>query len=284
MPELPEVETVVRGLHKALVGRQIDHVAVHRPRLRLPIPEDLGTRLCGRTITAVTRRAKYGAIHLDDGTALLFHLGMTGNWIFRPLETPPAKHDHIVITMAPEAIAFHDPRRFGLVVLGTSDTLLTHPLLRDLGPEPFDPCITPLWLQRRLSGKKIAIKPALLDQTLIVGVGNIYASEALFQARIHPDTPAGAVSAVACGRLIEAVQAVLHRAIAAGGSTLRDYVQTDGNLGYFQHEFAVYDRADQPCVVCGTPICHSIHAQRSTYYCQQCQPSRVTKTGARRGP
>ncbi len=279
MPELPEVETVCRGLATRLVGRRLIRVEQRRPGLRQPFPEDMPARLTGRCVVAIRRRAKYVLMHLDDGWVVILHLGMSGRMVIQDAPgTPPGRHDHVSLETDDGAIVvFNDPRRFGLMTLALEAELAAHPLLAGLGPEPLSPAFTPKVLSARLAGRGTPIKTALLDQTVVAGLGNIYVSEALFHAGISPLRPAAMVVGPAAARLVPAIRRVLTAAIAAGGSSLRDYVQTSGELGYFQHQFAVYDRAGQPCPGCDCDVGETggirrlIQANRSTYYCPRRQ-------------
>ncbi|RMD87787.1 MAG: bifunctional DNA-formamidopyrimidine glycosylase/DNA-(apurinic or apyrimidinic site) lyase [Alphaproteobacteria bacterium] len=277
MPELPEVETVCRGLRPLLEGRRIAAVEVRRHDLRRPVPADLAHRLEGRRIEAVRRRAKYGLVALSGGSTLLFHLGMSGR--FRHVraganDTAPAAHDHVVLeTDAGDRVVFNDARRFGLLVLADSAMLDAHPLLRDLGPEPLDDAFTPGYLRRALAHRRTSLKAALMDQRLVAGLGNIYVAEALHRARLSPRRGTHSIGPARAARLVAAIRAVLEEAIAAGGSSLRDHARVDGGLGYFQHRFRVYDRAGAPCprADCGGTIQRLVQAGRSTFWCAGCQ-------------
>jgi formamidopyrimidine-DNA glycosylase len=239
MPELPEVETTVRGLARVLDGRRIARVEARRPDLRRALPEDLGQRLTGARVIGLRRRAKYGLIDTDRGDTLVFHLGMSGHWRIDPSET--GKHDHFIIeTEEGHRLALNDPRRFGSLDLVRTEELSEWPPVKALGPEPLD--MDAIELKRRLAGRKAAIKLLLLDQRIVAGLGNIYVCEALHRAGIHPGRAAGSVSAERLKRLVPAIRDVLSEAIAAGGSTLRDFASPDGELGYFPKSFAVYGR------------------------------------------
>ncbi|MEO7634471.1 MAG: bifunctional DNA-formamidopyrimidine glycosylase/DNA-(apurinic or apyrimidinic site) lyase [Sphingomicrobium sp.] len=267
MPELPEVETTVRGLAAVLDGRRIVAVEARRPALRRALPKDLGQRLTGARVTALRRRAKYGLIDTDRGDTLIFHLGMSGRWRIDPGEVE--KHDHFVIsTDDGHRIALNDPRRFGSLDLERTDALDAWPPIAALGPEPFD--LTAPGLKRRLSGRNAAIKLLLLDQGIVAGLGNIYVCEALFRARIHPRRAGGSVSLDRLKRLVPAIHAVLEEAIAAGGSSLRDFASPDGELGYFSKQFSVYGREGEPCA-CGGLVKRIVQGGRSTFYCPRCQ-------------
>ncbi|MFA5119535.1 bifunctional DNA-formamidopyrimidine glycosylase/DNA-(apurinic or apyrimidinic site) lyase [Zavarzinia sp.] len=274
MPELPEVETVRRGLAIALEGRKLARVQVRRPDLRVPFPPRFAEVLTGRRIVAIRRRAKYLLIELDDGAVVIAHLGMSGRMTVGDGPMPDEKpHDHVVFETeeGPWAI-FNDHRRFGLMVLGHVDTLEAHPLLAGIGPEPLGNSFDAETLSAALAGKRSPIKAALLDQTVVAGLGNIYVSEALFRARIAPTREAASVAGKRAERLVPAIRDVLTEAIAAGGSTLRDYVQADGELGYFQHAFKVYDREGEVCPACGAvAIRRIVQSNRSTYFCPRCQ-------------
>lgn len=281
MPELPEVETTRRGLLKAIKGQRIDEVELRRRTLRFPLPDDLEERLAGRTIQDIRRRAKYLLFDLDNGESILAHLGMSGSFRVIPaVGYAPKKHDHVVWHMANTMLCvFHDPRRFGLMDIIKKGGEGEHVLLLGLGPEPLSKDFTPTYLSEKLSRRKGPIKPTLMDQKLVVGVGNIYASESLFLAKMHPETPSLAAAKKAF-LLIESIRIVLADAINSGGSTLRDFIGADGEGGYFQHRFNVYERDGQPCLVCNSTIKTAVHAGRSTYWCPQCQrpPAKVRKT------
>jgi formamidopyrimidine-DNA glycosylase len=270
MPELPEVETTRRGLAPHLEGGRIAAIVVRDRRLRWPVPRQLAQRAAGSTIRAVQRRGKY--LLLDCGSGwIILHLGMSGSLRILPQGTPAGKHDHVDIVMASGMVArLTDPRRFGAVLWQPQDPH-AHPLLAALGPEPLEPGFDGAALRGRLKGRRTAIKAALMDSRIVVGVGNIYASEALFRAGIHPATAAGRLSAARCDRLVDAVRTTLLAAIEAGGSTLRDFVQADGDPGHFQLSYFVYGRNGQPCRVCGTAIRSVRQGQRSTFYCVRCQ-------------
>jgi len=279
MPELPEVETVCRGLALRLTGRILTRVHQHRANLREPMPERLPARLEGRRVALIRRRAKYILIELDDGWVLLIHLGMTGRMLISVAPaTAPGRHDHVVLeTDDGGVVTFNDARRFGLIDLIEPGGLATCPRLADLGPEPLEPGFTGPLLAARLAGRRRAIKEVLLDQTVLAGLGNIYAAEALFHAGIDPRRPAASVSAREAGRLVKAIRQVLQAAIKAGGSSLRDYVQSDGELGYFQSQFAVYDREGQACPGCSCEVAETggvvrlVQGNRSTFYCPRRQ-------------
>ena len=267
MPELPEVETTVRGLERILKGRRIERVEARRPDLRRALPQDLGQRLTGARVTDLGRRAKYGLIDTDRGDTLVFHLGMSGHWRIDPGEI--GKHDHFIIeTDEGRRLALNDARRFGSLDLVQTDQLQEWPPFKALGPEPLD--IDPRELKRRLAGRTAPIKLLLLDQRIIAGLGNIYVCEALYRAGIHPTRPGGSISLDRLKRLVPAIHDVLAEAIAAGGSTLKDFAAPDGELGYFPKSFAVYDREGLPCA-CGGTVKRIIQGGRSTFYCSKCQ-------------
>lgn len=270
MPELPEVETTRRGVAPSIVGRRVTAVHVYDGRLRWPVPDTLPRALVGRTIRAIARRSKY-LLFDADGDTLLVHLGMTGSLrVYR--DAPPRRpHDHVDIEFDDGSrLRYHDPRRFGAMLWIASDPH-RHPLLASLGPEPLTPAFDADYLFARTRGRRAAIKVTLMDARVVVGVGNIYANEALFRAGIRPTTPAGRLSRPRLARLVAAVQEVLAEAIDSGGSTLRDYVDSSGAPGAFQLTHRVYDRAGLPCQVCGTPIRVSRLGQRASYHCPRCQ-------------
>ncbi|MEE9481235.1 MAG: bifunctional DNA-formamidopyrimidine glycosylase/DNA-(apurinic or apyrimidinic site) lyase [Kiloniellales bacterium] len=275
MPELPEVETIVRGLRPHLEGRRLVRVVQRRPDLRFPFPENFAARLTGRRVTGLGRRAKYMLIGLDGGEVLLCHLGMSGRMVLdRTEDATLDPHDHVVFeTDAGERIRFNDVRRFGLMDLVAEQDLQAHKLLRDLGPEPLGNAFNGAALATALKGRRTPIKAALLDQRIVAGLGNIYACEALFHAGLSPRRQAYTVQGGRAQRLAWAVRDVLQRAIEAGGSSLRDYVQADGELGYFQHHWAVYGREMEPCPGCTCErartgaIRRITQAGRSTFYC-----------------
>lgn len=274
MPELPEVETVARGLSKVLEGKRIARALVRRPDLRRPFPEGLARHLKGKTILRIDRRAKYVLVHLSADLVLLIHLGMSGRILLGSGAAPKGKHAHFAIETEDRAYAcLEDPRRFGCVDLAREDELDHHPLLAGLGPEPFDPALDAKGFHQRLVRKRGPVKVALLDQALIAGVGNIYASESLFRSKILPMRPADSLSPTESRILLANLRAVLSEAIASGGSTLRDHVRPDGELGYFQHRFAVYDKEGEPCPRCRSKakILRIVQAGRSSFYCQRCQ-------------
>jgi formamidopyrimidine-DNA glycosylase len=270
VPELPEVETTRRGLAPHLTGRRIQKVLIYEPRLRWRVAASLAPTLEGQRIHAVERRAKYLLLRLDHGT-VIWHLGMSGSLRVLPADTPRLKHDHIdVLLDSGKLLRFNDPRRFGCCIY-TATAPDEHKLLRTLAPEPFDAAFDADYLQRVTRKRRVAIKQLLLNGQLITGVGNIYASEALFRARIRPGRAAQSLKRNECGKLLRAIKAVLAQAIRAGGTSLRDYVNPEGDAGHFKQKLYVYERDGLPCRVCKSPIKHLIHGQRSTYYCAQCQ-------------
>lgn len=275
MPELPEVETVKSGLANAIEGQVISNVECRVGKLRWPVPDNFVDRLRGRRLVQLSRRAKYILAHFDDETILLLHLGMSGRMTIsdgRPAELE--KHDHIIFTAANgKVVRFNDARRFGSVHLATTATINAHPLIAGLGPEPLGNHFSGPVLAAALKGRRTAIKPTLLNQRLVAGVGNIYASEALFRAGISPRRLANSVAGQRAERLAQAIRTVLEEAIAAGGSSLRDHVQPNGELGYFQHAFKVYDRTDLPCPTptCGRPLQRLVQTGRATFFCSNCQ-------------
>lgn len=278
MPELPEVETVCRGLALKMEGRVLAKVEQRRPNLRIPFPERMVERLTGRRVVTIRRRAKYILIHLDDGQVLIVHLGMSGRMTIGRDLGPPLPHDHVMFTTDDGSeVRFNDARRFGLMALTGEDELDRHPLLASLGPEPLGNGFDAGTLSDALRSKITPIKAALLDQTVVAGLGNIYVCEALFWSGISPRRIAATVAGRRAERLVPAIREVLTRAIEAGGSTLRDYVQSSGELGYFQHQFAVYDREGQACPGCTCDVGRTggvqriVQANRSTFYCPRRQ-------------
>lgn len=276
MPELPEVETVRRGLEPVLKGKRLALVEQRRPDLRIPFPIGFAGLLTGRRITALRRKAKYLLFDLDDGQVLICHLGMSGRMIVAPRGSnqPPAPHDHVeLVTEDGVRIVYNDHRRFCLMTLTTARDESAHPLLAAIAPDPLEPVFSPEHLSARLKGRKTPIKSALLDQRVVGGVGNIYACEALHRAGISPRRLAASVAGRRCKRLVPAVIDVLNEAIAAGGSSLRDHRQASGELGYFQHRFRVYDREGSPCTTpgCDGSVGRIVQANRSTYFCGRCQ-------------
>ncbi|RWC90567.1 MAG: bifunctional DNA-formamidopyrimidine glycosylase/DNA-(apurinic or apyrimidinic site) lyase [Mesorhizobium sp.] len=295
MPELPEVETVRRGLQPVLEGANLAKVEMRRPDLRFPFPERFSERLTGRTITALGRRAKYLTMHMQGGPVLICHLGMSGSFrietgdddetpgVFHHERSKSAAHDHVVFHVVSAAggrsrVIFNDPRRFGFMLF-TEEPPETHPMLAGLGVEPTGNALDGVLLASLLKGRRSPLKAALLDQRLIAGLGNIYVLEALWRAGLSPLREAGTIARPGkkareqSDRLAEAIRSVISDAIAAGGSSLRDYMHTDGSLGYFQHSFAVYDREGEPCPKpgCGGHVERIVQSGRSTFYCRACQ-------------
>jgi formamidopyrimidine-DNA glycosylase len=292
VPELPEVETVRRGLQPVMEGARFVKVEARRPDLRVPLPRDFAKRLEGQTVTGVGRRAKYLTADLGSGDVLLMHLGMSGSFRvhhdgepatpgdFHHQRSAAAAHDHIVFHMSSGAtVTFNDPRRFGLMLIVPRSELAAHPLVREVGPEPLGNAFDANLLAAACAGKKTSLKAALLDQRVVAGLGNIYVCEALHRALLSPKRRAATIATRSGGpttratALVDAVKAVLHDAIRAGGSTLRDHRRTDGELGYFQHHFRVYDREGERCVTprCGGTVRRIVQSGRSTFYCPTCQ-------------
>ncbi|HEY0326131.1 MAG TPA: bifunctional DNA-formamidopyrimidine glycosylase/DNA-(apurinic or apyrimidinic site) lyase [Allosphingosinicella sp.] len=269
MPELPEVETTVRGLRPVLEGRRLASVETRRPDMRTPFPPDLRQRLTGARVTALGRRAKYGLIDTDRGDTCIFHLGMSGRWRIDPAEI--GRHDHFIIeTEAGRRLALNDPRRFGFVDLVPTADLAAYPAIAAMGPEPLSDAFDGAYLAQAFDGRVAPVKALLLDQRVVAGLGNIYVCEALHMAGIAPTREAGRIARARLGRLADAVKEVLVAAIEAGGSSLRDYARPDGNLGYFSKHFLVYGREGEPCA-CGSPVRRRTDSGRSTFYCPRCQ-------------
>lgn len=272
MPELPEVETVMRGLMPVWQGQVFTRVTLHRPDLRRPMPDGLGQLLTGATVVRLGRRAKYGLIETDRGDTLVLHLGMSGRMRVDP--DVIGKHDHVVFeTGNGRTVAFNDTRRFGSLDLVRTAGADNHPLLAGIGPEPLGPAFGRDLIDSMFAGRLAPAKALLLDQRLLAGLGNIYVCEALFRAGIHPATPGGQVTAAQRAVLVTAIPAVLIEAIAAGGSTLRDHAAPDGTLGYFQKDFAVYGREAEPCAMCAAPVTRIVQSGRSSFFCAVCQPA-----------
>jgi formamidopyrimidine-DNA glycosylase len=282
MPELPEVETVRRGLEPVMTGQVIASAQVNRPDLRWPFPESMADRLTGKRVLGLRRRSKYILADLDSGESLLVHLGMSGRMLisgatlgqFHHEHPAPAKHDHVVLDMANGArVTFNDARRFGAMDLLPTAMGDAHPLLTQIGPEPFGNDFNEPYLVARLKGRATPIKSALLDQKIVAGLGNIYVAEVLYRARIHPARLSGKMSAKRVASLVPLIRQVLAEAIEAGGSSLRDYRQADGELGYFQHAFHVYGREGSPCVTpgCTAQIGRIVQSGRSSFFCPVCQ-------------
>lgn len=306
MPELPEVETTLQGIKPYLEGLPLTQVLIRTPKLRTEIPADTAQKLTSQTLTNLRRRAKFILADASNGHTLLLHLGMSGRLSVLPTATPQsspgvaaerseggtatppphpapltplalhpnpplAKHDHIILTTPKAEVRFNDARRFGLFALLPTATLNSHPYLANLGPEPLTNAFTGQTLHTALQNSGQPIKVKLMDNTVVVGVGNIYASESLFRAGLHPATPANTITRTQAETLARHIKATLTEAIAAGGSTLRDFQQADGQLGYFQHTFSVYGRKGQPCLACTTPIQSAVMGQRNTFWCPTCQ-------------
>ncbi len=296
MPELPEVETVRRGLEPAMLGQVFARVEQNRPDLRFPLPENFVARLTGRRIEALSRRAKYLIADLDDGQALIMHLGMSGRFVVEAAGAPPTEpgayyneigrhvvHDHVVFHFASGArVTYNDVRRFGFMDLAPRAELARSRHFDGMGIEPLGNELSGETLARLFAGKSAPLKAALLDQRLVAGLGNIYVCEALFRAGLHPQAGAGSIATPtgrpreAAHRLARIIREVLEEAIVSGGSTLRDFAHADGSLGYFQHRFRVYDREGEACVApgCGAAVKRLVQSGRSTFYCEACQPRR----------
>ncbi|GEO83668.1 MULTISPECIES: bifunctional DNA-formamidopyrimidine glycosylase/DNA-(apurinic or apyrimidinic site) lyase [Alphaproteobacteria] len=297
MPELPEVETVKRGLAPTMEGAMVQRIELRRPDLRFPLPRDFVARLTGRLIVGLARRAKYLLIDLDDGTTVISHLGMSGSFRieegeesdqpgeFHHARSKDKKHDHVIFHLqrpygrGVARVIYNDPRRFGYMDLAFRNELDVYPAFRDLGPEPVGNALDAAYLAARFAGKQQPLKMALLDQKVIAGLGNIYVCEALWRSHLSPKR-AVATLVTATGRpkkeleaLVEAIRAVIVDAIAAGGSSLRDHIQADGTLGYFQHSFSVYDREGDSCRTpgCGGTVERMVQGGRSSFYCRRCQ-------------
>jgi formamidopyrimidine-DNA glycosylase len=269
MPELPEVETTVAGLRQVLEGEVLTRVEPRRADLRRPIPPDLRQRLTGARVIGLTRRAKYGLIATDRGDSLIFHLGMSGRWRVDPDGTGP--HDHLLLeTAGGRRLTLNDPRRFGSLDLVRTEAWADYPPFTRMGPEPLGPDFTPAGLKAAFAGKTAPVKAALLDQRIVAGLGNIYVCEALNMARISPTRAAGTIGAARLARLVAAIRDVLAAAIAAGGSTLRDYARPDGELGYFSKQWRVYGREGEACP-CGGTVRRRVDSGRSTFHCVACQ-------------
>jgi len=282
MPELPEVETVRRGLVPVLEGAQIAAVEVRRPDLRWPLPERMAERLKGQVVERLRRRSKYLLADLSSGETLIIHLGMSGRilisgdvpGVFHRDHVPQAVHDHVVLDLASGVrVTYNDARRFGAMDLVATDAVETHWLLKSIGPEPLGNGFDETYLAAALKGRRTPVKTALLDQRIVAGLGNIYVCEALHRTGLHPKRHAGRIGAARLAGLVPVIRAVLIEAIDAGGSSLRDYRQTDGELGYFQHAFRVYDREGQPCLKagCGGTVRRIVQSGRSSFYCPACQ-------------
>jgi len=269
MPELPEVETSRRGIEPYLLGQTIDEVVIRQRSLRWPVSDDVDEHLPGQTVESIDRRAKYLLIHTTDGTAII-HLGMSGSVSIVEMDTPAAVHDHFDFALGSgKSLRFRDPRRFGS--LHWTDDTSDHWLLKNLGPEPLGDAFSGEYLWQQSRGRRVAVKQFIMNAGIVVGVGNIYASESLFLAGIHPRRAAGRIARARYDDLAAAVKNVLQKAIKAGGTTLRDFYGFNGQAGYFQQQLEVYDREDEPCRRCEHPITAIVLGQRSTYYCKHCQ-------------
>ncbi len=271
MPELPEVETTRRGIEPHVTGARMTELIIRRYDLRQPVSADI-TSLEGRSIKSVARRSKYLLLAVDDGSTILIHLGMSGSLrVIDPAEVWK-KHDHVGITLGHgKQLRFHDPRRFGLVLRLTEANPMSHALLKNLGPEPLESAFSVEYIKAACAKRSAAIKLVIMDAKVVVGVGNIYASEALFRAGIRPRTAANKLSKPRLEKLVASIREVLAAAILEGGTTLRDFLNSDGQPGYFKQRLFVYERKGEPCRVCGTVICHAVLGQRSTYWCPCCQ-------------
>jgi formamidopyrimidine-DNA glycosylase len=270
MPELPEIETILRGLEPLLPGQKITSAVIRQPHLRWPIPTNLSAILSGRVIRALRRRAKYLLIECDGGT-LILHLGMSGSLRYLHRNAPAEKHDHFDLLLANGMmVRLHDPRRFGAILWQTGEAA-RHPLLAQLGPEPLEEGFDANYLYRATRKRSAVIKQVIMDSHVVAGIGNIYANEALFRAGIRPQLMAGKLSLARCGRLVQSIRETLAEAIAQGGSSFRDFVDSRGNPGHSQQHHWVYARAGQPCRACGTTIKQIHQGQRSSFYCPSCQ-------------
>ncbi len=280
MPELPEVETVRRGLAPVMEGQVIADMVVNRPDLRFPFPERFAERVIGTRVERMGRRAKFLVTELSSGEALIMHLGMSGRFTVNSAGTadfhhdnaPNPKHDHVIFLMQDGTrITYNDPRRFGFMELWPSTDMATYPRLMQLGPEPLSNHFSVAYLDEALAGKAAPIKAALLDQSIIAGLGNIYVCEALFRAGISPRRKAASLVGKRNARLAPHIQDVIREAIAAGGSSISDFSNASGELGYFQKQFSVYDREGEPCETCARPIRRIVQSGRSSFYCGHCQ-------------
>jgi len=269
VPELPEVETTRRGIEPHVVGRRINRLVVHERRLRWPVDVETSATFIGCTIRRAGRRAKYLLLETEAGT-LILHLGMSGSLRVLPVTTPRITHDHVDIELdSGQTLRFNDPRRFGSLLFAADPA--SHPLLKSLAPEPLEDDFNGEYLWKITRRRAVAIKQLIMNSRLVVGVGNIYASEALFRARIRPRRQARSLTRQECTRLARAIKATLTMAVKAGGTTLRDYIGADGNPGYFRQKLYVYERDGKPCRACGRPVKHFTQGQRSTYWCSYCQ-------------
>lgn len=273
MPELPEVETVCRGLRPHMEGAAIASVQLNRPDLRFPFPDHFANIITGTRVESITRRAKYILMNLDNDHTLLTHLGMSGRMLIHPEDTN--KHDHVVFYLEDRKVVYRDPRRFGFMDLVPTAHLDSNRFLQSLGIEPLSHELDGLYLQAAFKNKKSIIKTLLLNQSIIAGLGNIYVCEALFDTGIHPESPGHVLNKMQLEKLSMAIKNVLKRAISAGGSSLQDHRQVDGNLGYFQHQFKVYGRSGEPCMKCQVPIHRLVQSGRSTFFCPSCQAGSI---------
>ncbi len=270
MPELPEVETTINGIKPFILQQKIVDIVIRQKKLRWPIPNDLLSQLSGKKVQQIERRGKYILIIFSHGT-LILHLGMSGSLRIVDPELPPKKHDHVdIIFSNRQCLRFTDPRRFG-AVLWTTEDAMQHPLLAHLGPEPLSAAFTPTYLWRKAQGRKVALKTFIMDGRVVVGVGNIYACEALFMAGIHPQKAATKIRLADYEKLVAAIQQVLAAAIRKGGTTLKDFVNSDGKKGYFKVHLKVYGRGGKPCLQCDTTLKELRLSQRSTVFCPRCQ-------------
>jgi formamidopyrimidine-DNA glycosylase len=283
MPELPEVETTRLTLLPHVKGQKILRVELKRDGLRVPFPKGFAKRLTGKTVLDIRRRAKYLLFDLDSGESMLGHLGMSGSFLItKKGQHSLRKHDHVLFYLSGgDTLIYHDPRRFGFMELLKTGAEGQNSWLAHLGPEPLSKEFSASYLKNALAGRKGPIKPVLMDQKLVVGVGNIYASESLFLAGVHPTTPAH-LAATRAEAMVKAIQKSLKAALKSGGSTLRDFTSGEGAMGYFQHQFNVYEREGEPCVACGHEIQCATQAGRSTYYCNHCQTQPMSKSGKKK--
>jgi len=271
MPELPEVETVMRALEPHVKGSIIASAKVLSPALRIPLLQDMEKTISSQEIISIKRRAKYLLFELSSSLTMVVHLGMTGKLTIVAKSHTPVKHDHVIIYLNDRALVYNDPRRFGLIDLIKTNELLSHKLFANLGPEPFDKDFTACYLQEKLKARRVPIKVAIMDNKVLVGVGNIYASEALFLAGLSPLRKANDLSLPECERLVAAIKRVLQDAIDSGGSSIRDFVSIDNNKGYFQHNFALYGKAGGNCRNCFASIVKIYQGGRATFFCSRCQ-------------
>ncbi len=270
MPELPEIETVLNGIKPHIIHQQIKEIIIRHPTLRWPVPKNLSEKLVNQKINNIHRRAKYLLIEFEHGT-LIIHLGMSGSLRILTHDFPPKKHDHADIKFSNQTILrFNDPRRFG-AILWTDEPISSHPLIKNLGPEPLEKSFTGKSLFDKAKSRKISVKNFLMNNAIVVGVGNIYAAEALFMAKIHPETLASKISLKRYQLLAESIKKILREAIKQGGTTLKDFINSDGKPGYFTQFLKVYGRAGLPCVICKTKLKNKKIGQRSTVFCEQCQ-------------